>query len=312
MASDRTAAWTTRESLLRGPYDMGAPMWLDVGGVRTRYFDQGTGAPVVFVHGGTPGSDYNVTDSIYWDLNVAPLATQMNCIAFDRLGQGATDNPKVDADYTMSASVRHATMLLRQLRKGPYHLVGHSRGGFLVCRLAFEHPSLVKTCTIIASGTLSPGVNRTAVHLKNPPLPLKSRESMRWILERGCYQTHIVTDSWLDECVSVAASEREKAAVTKMVHERLNTTVYGIELRKQRSETYRWILERGMPCPTLLVWGLNDPTAEFDNAKLLIEMMMRTQSKTEVRIFDKAGHFVFREQAEGFNGMLHDYVKQYS
>jgi pimeloyl-ACP methyl ester carboxylesterase len=312
MASDMSA-WKERDAALRvSSNDMGPEKWMDVDGIRTRYFEQGTGSPVVLVHGGTVGSQHAVVDSSCWDMNLPSLSTGLNCIALDRIGQGFTDNPKTDADYTMRASVQHAAAFLRKLGKGPYHLVGHSRGGYLVCRLAFEYPELAKTCTIIGSGTLSPGVNRTAFALRNPPLPYKSRESMRWILQRSCYAAGAVTEAWLDECVAVAESDREKSATRKMVDERLGITRYGIELRKERGETYRWIIERGMPCPTLVVWGLNDTRAVFENAKVLFEMLMPKQPKTEVRAFNNAGHFVFREQAAAFNGMLLAYVKSHS
>ena len=36
--------------------DMGEEKWLDVDGVRTRYFDQGGGEPVVFIHGAQMGA----------------------------------------------------------------------------------------------------------------------------------------------------------------------------------------------------------------------------------------------------------------
>lgn len=306
MASERAAA------LRAATTSMGPERWIDVDGIRTRYFHQGAGAPVVFFHGGNVGSWSDVTDSQNWDLTLPALATRFDCVAVDRLGQGYTDNPRTDADYTMHASVQHAIAFLCKLGKAPYHLVGHSRGGYLVCRIALEAPELAKTCVIVSSGTLSPGPLRNPVWLGKPPRPYKSRESMRWILERYSYSARIVTEAWLDECVAVAATEREQIAVRKMSEERLEKTRYAPDLRRQRLETQRWILERGVPCPTLVVWGFNDRTADFENGQLLVEMLMRRQPRTELRLFNKAGHFVYREQAAGFNGMLLDYFRQYA
>jgi 2-hydroxy-6-oxonona-2,4-dienedioate hydrolase len=289
--------------------DMGKERWLDVDGIRTRYFDKGAGEPVVFFHGGNIGAGGAAT---IWELNVPALSRQFNAIAVDRLGQGYTDNPKCDDDYSMHASVQHSAAFLRKLGKGPYHLVGHSRGGYVVARIALEYPELVKTCTIISSGSLSPGFTENGAYLGKPPLPKRTRESVRWIYERYSYNIKIVTEDWLDKAIAINTTERDKKAVHKMFEEGLDKKLFMPDLNRQRAETHRWILQRGIPCPTLVVWGYNDRTAIFENGKQLIEMLMRKQPKTEVRIFNRSGHFVYREHPEAFNGMLLDYVAQHS
>ena len=41
------------------------------------------------------------------------------------------------------------------------HVVGHSRGGYLVARLTLEHPEIIRSCIIVDSGTLAPGPPNT-------------------------------------------------------------------------------------------------------------------------------------------------------
>src|SRR4029078_6139367 len=106
-----------------------------------------------------------------WALTFPAPKAGHNVIAFDKLGQGYTDNPKSDADYTMHAIVQHAIAFLDKLGKKPYHLVCHSRGGCAVPPISLERPDLVKTCVCVSSGSLSPGQSRTHLVFKDPPQP---------------------------------------------------------------------------------------------------------------------------------------------
>jgi pimeloyl-ACP methyl ester carboxylesterase len=288
--------------------DMGAEKWLDVGGIRTRYFDHGSGAPVVFVHGAQMGASDGASSAKTWALNFPVLRNWHNAIAFDKLGQGYTDNPKIDADYTMHAIVQHAIGFLEKLGKGPYHLVGHSRGGYVVSRIAMERPDLAKTCICVSSGTLSPGTTRTRLVHKDPPQPPLTRESIRWYCERYSYNPKIVTEDWLDGSLAIAQTEKNKIAVAKMNRDGLLRRQFLPQLSRQRTEMFRWLQERGMPCPTLVVWGYDDPAADLANGLQLIELFMKKQRDTEVRIFNRSGHFVMREHPGAFNRLLHTYI----
>ncbi len=291
--------------------DMGEEKWLDVGGVRTRYFDQGSGDPVVFIHGAQMGAGDGASSAKTWSLNFLVLAATRNVIAFDKLGQGFTDNPKSDDDYTMHAIVQHAIGFLDKLGKAPYHLVGHSRGGYIVTRITMERPDLVKACVCVSSGTLSPGTTRTFLVHKDPPEPRLSRESIRWYCERYSYNPKIVTEDWLDGCMAIVNTERNRIAVQKMQDEARRRRFH-TQLFNQRNETHRWLLQYGMPCPTLVVWGYDDPAADIENGMQLIDIFMRKQRRTEVRIFNRSGHFVMREHPAAFNRMLDAYIESHA
>ncbi len=65
---------------------------------------------------------------------------------------------------------------------------------------------------------------------------------------------------------------------------------------------------RRITVPTLVVWGYNDPAAQIENGMQLIELFMHKQRDTEVRIFNKSGHFVMREHPAAFNRLIDTYV----
>src|SRR5690348_12819649 len=77
---------------------------IDVDGIRTRYYEDGTGEPLVLFPGGVFGTHYSLDA---FSLNLPALARHFRVIAVDKLGQGHTDNPKTDADYSVAALLRH-------------------------------------------------------------------------------------------------------------------------------------------------------------------------------------------------------------
>jgi pimeloyl-ACP methyl ester carboxylesterase len=291
---------------------MGPERFIDVEGIRTRYFEAGSGAPIALFHGGNFGFPGAAASSAAWEPLFTRLASKFRVIAVDRLGQGRTGLPKRDDDYTMTASSRHSAAFLRSHGGGPYHVVGHSRGGYIVARIAIECPDLVKTCTIVSSGSLSPGSVRNHIVHAHPPPPVGSHANIRWEHERYSFNPSVVTDEWVRESEELARTEDIKTSIRKMVDEKLETRVFVPDLMRERAATHRFLLEHGLSCPTLVAWGLNDPTADPENGKLLIEMLMHKQPRTEVRYFNRAGHYVFREQPAAFAAMLQRFVDAHS
>lgn len=278
--------------------------FVDVGGIRTRYFEKGTGEPVVLFHGGNFGSNTSADSADDWDSNFDDLARRYRVFAIDKLGQGYTDNPKTDDDYTMHAVVQHAWQTLRVLGLEAVHLVGHSRGGYLTCRLTLERPELVKTCTIIDSNTGAPGQGRNHIKFADWPQPILTRESQRWVLEKYSYNPLCVTEEWLDELMRVAARPQYREAVARMEEGGLLNTHFQPGLARDKAEMFSWICNRGMPCPTLMIWGLNDPTATIDQGFALLEMLMLKQRRMEFQIFNESGHFTYREHPAAFNALV--------
>lgn len=282
--------------------------FVEVAGIRTRYFEKGKGEPMVLVHGADFGAvSADCADD--WDLNFDGLAESFHVFAFDKLGQGYTDNPKSDSDYTITAQAEHAYRFIEKLGIEGAHLLGHSRGGYLVARLTLLHPERVKTCTVIDSNTLAPGTGRNEIVHANPPRPLFSRESLRWVLERYCYNPHCVTDDWLDVMTDVAAQPKYRKTVEKMSDQGLRSTLFNPALQREKEETLARLAERGMERPTLLFWGYNDPTATMDQGLVLFDLLAAKERRTTLQVFNQAGHFVYREHPQAFNEAVSAFIR---
>jgi len=282
--------------------------WLNVDGIQTRYYDAGEGAPIVFIYGGNFGMKDSASTAHTWSCNLMPLAHRFRVVAFDKLGQGLTSNPKCDDDYTMQAVVDHAVAFIQALGLPPVHLVGHSRGGFVAARIALEHPSMVRTLTVVNSGTLSPGVGTNEVVLSNPPYPAGSREAARWVYENYCYSPAAVTDDWIDAVYETLQSPKYQESVRKMTIEGLAERVFLPQLARQKRETLQWIDEGRLQRPVQIFWGFNDRTAVLERGLELFRMVSRHQRAVQFHVINQSGHFPFREHPDQFNALLADFV----
>lgn len=115
--------------------DMIAPLFIDVDGITTRYFEAGhvSSPTLVLVHGGD--YDYReVASATEWLMNFGPLSSAFHVFAFDKIGCGQTDNPAVAQDYTITRVVAHARKLLELLALSDIIVWGHSRGALAALR----------------------------------------------------------------------------------------------------------------------------------------------------------------------------------
>lgn len=293
-------------------YTMGKAKFLDVNGISTRYFEHGEGIPVVLLHGGYAGSPTEVHTAAIWSTVLGQFGNGIRLIAIDRLGQGFTDNPKSVDDYTLDASAAHMAATLMQLGEGPYHIVGHDEGAFIAAQLAVEHPSLVESVILVSANSLTPGSDRRNIVHAHPPLPLLSRQSLRWLFETASPSHQVVSEEWLEEPTVVAQTARNKEAVALMAADDRYLRTYVRAWNAKRSQLHRAIHSDGLPCPTLVIWGLNDPVAPFSNAEYLMELLTPKQRDTELRAFNSAGYFVFRDHPAPFCRTVSSFVKSYN
>ncbi len=288
--------------------DISQAKFIDVDGIDTRYFDKGAGETIVLFHGGNFGSHHGADCAADWNLNFDGLAEECRVVAVDKIGQGYTGNPETDDDYTMARVVRHALGFLDALDLGDCHIVGHSRGAYLTCRMTLENPARIKSNIMVDTNTLGPGQGRNHIVFADTPKPYLSRESQRWVMENYSWNPKIVTEDWLDELMRVAALPKYLESVRKMLDEGLADRVFAPQLARQKGDTFDRLMSTGTQRPNLIVWGLNDPTATIDTGFALYEIVVHKEPRTEMHVFNHSGHFSYREHPEAFNRLLLDYA----
>jgi len=281
--------------------------FVNANGIRTRYFDEGTGEPLALFHGGNFGQQDNVDCAENWDLNWEGFAKPFHVYAFDKIGQGFTDNPKND-DYTIQTVINHAYNSIQALGLKKVHLVGHSRGGYLVTRLALEHPDMVATCTIVDSSTTAPGINKYRTNLlMDAPKPLLTKESIKWVTQQFSSTPAHITESWLQVRERIAKQPKNAEAVAKMAT--LGKELFMPSLLKQKDETLDWIKKGRFKTPALLIWGYNDPSAVISGGIELFDIVAVSVPRSQFHIFNKAGHYSYREHPEDFVRVVTDFIQ---
>ena len=173
--------------------------WIDVEGIRTRVHEDGSGQTLMLLHGGQFGM-FSSLDS--WSLNLPSLAESFQVVAIDKLGQGHTDNPKSDDDYTFEAMYDHMLAAIDALGLENIVLLGHSRGGLPAVRIAIERPRLVNKLIIVDSNTASPDPAMASTSTRRSPAKYRPISRSKRVTGEESRQTHtrwttLPTTTWL-------------------------------------------------------------------------------------------------------------------
>ena len=110
------------------------------GNLRMHYLDEGTGEPLLMVHG-------NPTWSFYWRTLVGPLTDRYRCIVPDHIGCGLSDKPAKWRGH-LSDHIDNLAQLIEELDLQDVTLVVHDWGGAIGFGAALKHPSRIKRLVV--------------------------------------------------------------------------------------------------------------------------------------------------------------------
>ncbi|MFO0917267.1 MAG: alpha/beta fold hydrolase [Planctomycetaceae bacterium] len=110
----------------------------EIRGQRLHYLDEGSGPPVVMVHG-------NPNWSYYWRKLIPALSDRFRCLACDHIGCGRSDKPDDSQyDYTLSRRIEDLEAWLDGLGvRENIHLIANDWGGMIACGYAVRHPERI-------------------------------------------------------------------------------------------------------------------------------------------------------------------------
>ena len=113
-----------------------------VDGVRLHYIDEGSGPPVLFLHG-------SPTWSYIWRNVIPHLSSRFRCVALDLAGMGMSEKP--DVEYRLFDHARYVEGFIASLGLRGLTLVMHDWGSKLGFHYARRHESNVRASALLGS-----------------------------------------------------------------------------------------------------------------------------------------------------------------
>jgi pimeloyl-ACP methyl ester carboxylesterase len=281
---------------------------------------------MVLVHGGHFGSAAHYSNN--WRSIFDYLAAHFHVYAIDKLGQGHTDNPQRDADYSMMAVTQHIYRFMETVGIQKVHLVGHSRGALPAARIAVDHPEMVQTLTLFDSNTLAPD-NPNAPRRPPPPAtqgsappPVPTQESIRQFWSGLSHQQDFLTDEFIEAEFQVSQLPKLREATEKMESLAVQWAKLNPEKIKEnprsrgrwwydemKRETFDRIHAGRFKNPTLIIWGFNDPGASYTLGITLYEIFSAVVDRTELHLFNQCMHYGFLEYPRKVSDVMITFIR---
>lgn len=117
-------------------------------GIKVHYWEGGSGAPLLMLHGVGPGTSIQGN----YGPVLEPLAAKYKIVAFDLIGFGGSGRKPAPPFFDVDRWVRQAEAMLALLPPGECTVAGHSMGGAMALKLAARNARVTKVLTSSSVG----------------------------------------------------------------------------------------------------------------------------------------------------------------
>ncbi|HPQ42447.1 MAG TPA: alpha/beta fold hydrolase, partial [bacterium] len=253
------------------------------------YIDEGTGDPVILVHG-------NPTWSFYYRNVVRKLRNDYRLIAPDHIGCGLSDKPR-DAQYSYSLEQRIddlAALIRNRIGSRPYRMIVHDWGGMIGIGVALRHPDRLRQLVVLntaafllPSGRRFHGILKFARTVPGGFLIRYANAFVRGTLRWGSVAGTL--NRTVRHCyLAPYDSPARRIAVQRFVQDiPLHPDHPAYRIARSIDDRLSDIAST----PKLILWGARDFI--FDDA-FLTEWKRRFPDAT-VRVMENAGHLVLED-----------------
>jgi cis-3-alkyl-4-acyloxetan-2-one decarboxylase len=232
------------------------PHYFDHNGFQMHYVDEGSGEPIVLVHG-DPTWGYLYRNFIH------ALARRQRCIVPDHMGMGKSGIPQEPYPYRLEHHIANFENLLLHLDLRNVTLVLHDWGGPVGLGFATRHPERVKRLVLMNTWAFAPWPGGTFPRLLEM---IRSARGEKFVLEKNGYlEPALLGTTFHIENLTQEVMDAYRAPFPTP-ESRLALLCWSRDIPVSEADpSYAEMrrIERGLPqfldTPTLLVWGMRDP-----------------------------------------------------
>lgn len=244
-----------------------------------RYAKRGTGGDnLILIHGF--GGDLD-----NWLFNIDALGEKATVYALDLPGHGQSS--KALANPGLHSLTEALGGFMDKLGIGAAHLVGHSMGGAVAMQMALDHPTKVKSLTLICSAGLGPDIGSYV----DDYVAAQGRKDLKPVLEQLFADKSLVSRQLVDDVLKY-----KRLDGVDQVLKALSAALFG---GSKQHDAPGAKLAGKLP-PTLVIWGSQDEIIPATHAKNL--------PGAKVHVLEGAGHMVFMEKASDVNNLIKSHI----
>jgi haloalkane dehalogenase len=282
------------------------PRFVEVRGRRMHFVDEGSGDPLVMLHG-------NPTWSFFFRPLIAGLSSGYRCIAPDHIGCGLSARPGAD-EYGFRLQDRAADLeaFVDRLRLSrPITLVLHDWGGAIGAAFAVRHPERIARLVLF----------NTAAFRKPPGKPLPWMLRLIRAHPRFAYASVVGLNLFAIGAALAApakplnpAVRRALLAPTRGAKNRLAVLRFVQDIPVSPGDPSHSLLaeiEAGLArlaaAPVFIAWGERDFVFDSD---YLAEWTRRFPG-AEVHRFPRAGHYLLEDEPERITALVAEFLARH-
>ncbi len=253
---------------------------IKVGEYVVSYLEQGTGTPLLLVHGIT-------TYSFIWKDMIPGLSSGFRVLAIDLLGCGDSEKP-VDTSYSISAQADLVSDFMEALDIKKVHLVAHDIGGGIGQIFAVRYPDKISSLTLINTigydyWPVQPITTLRIPIFREIVLATIDHGFFRLLIKRGVYHKERVTDDVVELFKAPLATPEGRKGFLRLAKHLDNRQLMEIEEAL-----------KNLSLPVLIIRGDKDSYLPADISQRLHSDI---KGSTLVRV-DTGGHFIQLDEPE--------------